>query len=367
MRIYVFIILLCVWLAGCRKREHYEPSATLNGPVFQADGNLDGNSVSFRAGVNGYYMFSSYHTDTSNVYVYTGDLRPENCADCGPSLQIQFRAYKPSNPSQSISIDSSLLVKSYAYVEESNTNMFLAVFKNSFNQTAVNYHWDFGDSSESVDAQPSHLYRKAGKYNVCLTIKGSSGSQSSVCNVEDISFPWFNVAIGTLSAPVGKTVKFTQNVQGGQAPYFYDWKFDDPDTAKIPSPVHTFPSHGVHSVSLTVRDANNRTCSARYNAPTDSTFQCAANYSVSVSPIPNLALGQVNLTWKDNQGNVYRTGAGPQPPGSYFKILDIQDYPANEKGERVKKIRVQFSGRFYRGSQFITIEQMQAIIAIAYP
>src|SRR5690606_39040338 len=36
-------------------------------------------------------------------------------------------------------------------------------------QSAVRYHWDLGDGTESTEEHPSHLYKRTGRYRVCLT------------------------------------------------------------------------------------------------------------------------------------------------------------------------------------------------------
>lgn len=42
-------------------------------------------------------------------------------------------------------------------------------------QAAKRYHWDFGDGTTSTEAQPSHVYRKAGVYQVVQTVENEIG------------------------------------------------------------------------------------------------------------------------------------------------------------------------------------------------
>lgn len=52
-------------------------------------------------------------------------------------------------------------------------------------ERADRYHWDFGDHSGSDQTNPSHLYKRTGIYEVCLTAITLDGCQDRICkNVE---------------------------------------------------------------------------------------------------------------------------------------------------------------------------------------
>ena len=46
---------------------------------------------------------------------------------------------------------------------------------------AVRYSWDFGDSSTSTEPNPSHLYKRTGQYNVCLTAYNRLSCPAKIC------------------------------------------------------------------------------------------------------------------------------------------------------------------------------------------
>lgn len=50
---------------------------------------------------------------------------------------------------------------------------------------ATTYRWDFGDFNGSTEVNPSHSYRKTGRYKVCLEARNSSGCVDSICKFVD--------------------------------------------------------------------------------------------------------------------------------------------------------------------------------------
>jgi PKD repeat protein len=44
------------------------------------------------------------------------------------------------------------------------------------------WQWDFGDGVHSIELNPTHLYTRAGKFTVALTVTGPDGSDTYVRN-----------------------------------------------------------------------------------------------------------------------------------------------------------------------------------------
>lgn len=51
------------------------------------------------------------------------------------------------------------------------------------------YHWDFGDNTTSPEQYPSHMYIRAGTYNVTLTVTDSDGNQIMDNTTATITYP----------------------------------------------------------------------------------------------------------------------------------------------------------------------------------
>jgi PKD repeat protein len=61
-----------------------------------------------------------------------------------------------------------------------------------FNDTSLNataWNWDFGDSTTSMDQNPTHTYSQPGNYTVNLTVSNANGANSKLdtINVSDQS------------------------------------------------------------------------------------------------------------------------------------------------------------------------------------
>src|ERR1700733_11872167 len=87
MKSFRKIVLLTFIIAAfitCKK-EQLPPSTVEGQPVFSFNGTIGSNSLSLKAGVNNYYMYSTY-TQNSGVYSFTGTLK--NTASNLNSIQI---------------------------------------------------------------------------------------------------------------------------------------------------------------------------------------------------------------------------------------------------------------------------------------
>jgi PKD repeat protein len=112
----------------------------------------------------------------------------------------------------------------------------------------LTYYWDFGDGSSSVNKDPNHALKNFNRlsdqsYTISLTATSEYGCDSTVFHsitvhpkpLADFSFP---VAVDC--PPF--SVPFTNNSQGGNLSYF--WDFDNGSTSTLPDPEQTFYNTG---------------------------------------------------------------------------------------------------------------------------
>lgn len=358
-------LLLCCSLWCCKKNK-YPNTVVMNNPVFYFSAQINNSPLKLRAGIDNYYMYSGYRLDSSQVYRLTGAFRQIGCTDCRNTLEININDFKISDPAAPIQIDSSLQLKNYPFLADETKQLYRVAFKTVYNKIPDTFLWNFGDGSTSSEPEPVHFFNKQGEYPVCLTVKGTNSCHNSICNSEIISANPFLVSISA-DISQGNTIAFKQAATG-VAPFTYLWSFGDGTGSSAPDAIHTYKTTGSYRVKLKVWDANHDSSFAAFNAVTQSDLSsCAANYSItSILPVKNPALSHVAITWKDAEGKSYSSGGGKQDADAYFRIVSVENYRDNERGEKGKKIHVKFKCKIYHESTFLLIDAAEAVLAVSY-
>jgi PKD repeat protein len=358
----IFIVLL-----SCKKDTVPKDSETT--PVFSFSGEINGQLVTILAGKNDYYMYSSKSVDVNNIKSFSANLTQTTNQNGPNSLKITFIDYASSNLIPT-SIDSSLYVGYYNYATTTGkaSRYNVSFTKNTLGPLVTGVNWTFGDGNSIMELNPSHTYVRPGKYYYCTEAEFNGGCSSSICNSISLgnigAFCETNMAI---SNPVGTTFNFTSNGNLGIGPYSYFWDFGDGNTSIDQNVQHTYSNEGVFTVSLTVTDSEGTTETKRENIRTANSTVCVVRHAHSISPIANpLNLGNVVIEWTDASGLIYTSKNDNQSQRSFFKILNVEDYSVNEKGEPTKKINVTFSCTLFNGNQSIELKNCTAVIAVSY-
>jgi PKD repeat protein len=130
------------------------------------------------------------------------------------------------------------------------------------NGRIVDYHWDFGDNTESNSSVPTadHLYDHPGIYDVTLTVTDAGGNiatRSIRITVLDITSP---TAVATLPSNAQEDVPYL--FDGGSssdnvAIITYRWEFGDGEfyEGQYENITHIYENPGTYTVNLTVWDA----------------------------------------------------------------------------------------------------------------
>ncbi len=370
-KVYSLALFFVTVSFSCRKKT-YPPELTIeNDVVFYSMFNLDGSPQKLEGGKNNYYMYSSYSKDSNNIFNFIADLKQLNCqSKCTNSIRIQINDYKTTvAPGLFANIDSSLRFINYTYLTGIIESNHVVSFLSSFNKNAASYKWDFGDGTFSELANPSHNYKRDGKYNVCLTTTSDNGCYSTICNNQNISSKNSLKSRVIHSLVSGNTVSFSQSTIGGKEPYKFLWNFGDGRVDTVSNPVHQYSLVGAYPVILKVTDANNEIVVINYNVNTISDgSSCSANYFISndtYSPV-GYALSKVIINWTNPSGIVYTSANVNQPESSFFKIVSVEDFHNNEAGQMTKKLHVRFKCKVYNGTEVHSIDDGDAFICVAY-
>ncbi|MGI8892777.1 MAG: PKD domain-containing protein, partial [Bacteroidia bacterium] len=158
---------------------------------------------------------------------------------------------------------------------------------NFYNQSTngVQFFWDFGDGTSSTVANPTKTYLNAGNYSVTLGIMSSNGCVDTIIynNYIQVLNPY-----SAYNAPTAKsgcapfTVSFTDNTSGNSSVV---WDFGDGTTSNATSPVKTYTTPGIYTISLTVQTINGCT----FHIPNYQTIEvlgAKAHFSVNYTSCP---------------------------------------------------------------------------------
>ena len=118
--------------------------------------------------------------------------------------------------------------------------------------------WRFGDGTTSTAANPTHIYREAGTFQVTLTIATPFGSSTATQSIEVRHKPPTADFEASITTPAtGQTVQFTDLSLPGSSPISnWFWSFGDGNTSTEREPSHSYANPGTYTVSLRVFNQN---------------------------------------------------------------------------------------------------------------
>ena len=202
----------------------------------------------------------------------------------------------------------------------------------------ISYFWDFGDSSSSTLANPSHAYNFMGGVVVCLTVGYSSGCFADYCDsiITMPNVPTCSAQFTYTNSPAGTS--FTNYSNTGGISYSSTWDFGDGTTGTGNNPDHTFPANGNYNVCLTVTSFLGCSSTSCQNVFAQiSGFNCAADFNFSAVPGSTIvdftdistadssvivsyswSFGDSSSSTLPNPSHVYAS------PGTYIACLQIE-------------------------------------------
>jgi|GEM_PF-1752861 len=169
----------------------------------------------------GYPVLTVTQTNTGNGYTTTGVEYLDVKKVYPPMASF---VYRPLNPSPSDTI--------------------------SFYNTSLNsktYSWNFGDSTTSTTANPTHIYTNAGVYTVTL-IALANGISDTFTTQITVGFKPTALFTYTPATPKTTDTIFFKNRSLKATGYY--WNFGDLDTSTATSPYHIYSKAGTYSVTL---------------------------------------------------------------------------------------------------------------------
>ncbi len=143
---------------------------------------------------------NAYRFDLTGDYPLTGqngkvfDIPVTISTDCEPDQSYQVVVSNAARINQDGSKEVINTRNGYIFVEDMKEDGLYAQFayeklhgrvqfNNLSSDKAISYHWDFGDGTTSTEKNPLHTYAAAGYYDVTLTVRGQTGSDSAQMTV----------------------------------------------------------------------------------------------------------------------------------------------------------------------------------------
>ncbi|MBI1184112.1 PKD domain-containing protein, partial [bacterium] len=137
----------------------------------------------------------------------------------------------------------------------------------NFSQNANQFTWDFGDGTNSILANETHLYTASGKYTVTLSASNANGCFDSLQTTLHI-YPNPTARFAVNDACVNDTNWFKNQSSGAKT---FVWSFGDGITATAQNPNYVYALHGTYTTQLIAKtvygctDTATKTLNVFYN------------------------------------------------------------------------------------------------------
>ena len=357
------VAVVLMW-AACGKADL--PPDGFETPVFEvAYSTFDVDSV-VQAGVNKVYLFTDYQ-DFDQQVVCTGTFARTDCpgADCPGTLTFEFKRLLsgPFLP------DSVFHTGGFMYLSQDTTGG-TSILRTTFNALNAggynNFSWRIDDQDQGtgplleVDFPNVSVTPKL----VELTAQKPSGLRSVLHRKISPLVSGGN-PFGVVNIDVRFDSSFFYRISAETSGTNYDslvWNTFETDTVLFQDFLMPF-----YSVFVSDSAGNIASASLEGLTPNELPARTADfTYSVETIFIP-FAPGEVAIQWIDVEGNIWRSDDGFQESTAFFTVTESEPYENNEKGDKTRKMRVNFSCRLYDANGESRDFSGEGVIAVGHP
>jgi PKD repeat protein len=153
-----------------------------------------------------------------------------------------------------------LPVSNFTYVPKTAEPMTIQFIDQSWGATNLTYLWNFGDGSTSTEKVPAHTYGTPAVYTVSLTVtdfyeKSSTATKAVEVPAKPSGLPAISFTADVTEGPYPLTVQFLDTTITTWADS-WQWNFGDGATSSLRSPIHTYSTPGLYTVTLRASNVN---------------------------------------------------------------------------------------------------------------
>ena len=380
---------------GCKKKDLPDPVDGI--PIFSADLDfVNGNKKSWEAGVDSFYMFTSFEKDQHDVMVFSGKMERENCSmPCRETLQIIIRD-RGLTTAAPTNIDAALDLTNYPFAVDNPVDTIYVINTTFIYQLSLsvdtsivspndftNYEWFENGNFFSEELNPTMTFDQVPTSEFTLRVTDlSPGDSCMAWQTQQIQMlpekrcavriePHYNVDsfLESLEAiAYSQAVSYSFNWSDGSTGNILDGQFEP----QVPYSVTMSDDQGCQSDAGYIWSgflgiAPDVGCTAHFNyeileVPT------FADTTQIIVPGDSLQLSAVTIIYVDEMGNTFRSDRFEQNSNTGFSIENVEEYDENENGQPTKKFGIRFNCLLWdENGNELPIINGKAVWGVAYP
>ncbi|MBI1228398.1 MAG: PKD domain-containing protein [Bacteroidetes bacterium] len=216
----------------------------------------------------------------------------------------------------------------------STTNGLTATFTNT-STGATSYSWDFGDSQNSSQANPSHTYAVDGTYTVVLTSTNACGMTTSTQTVAVYTQPTANFDVNLTTGCSPLTVQFNNQSSANAETFSWSFPGGTPATSTAENPTVVYNTAGTYTVMLTVSNPAGQNTSTQTDLIVVNTVP-AAGFTFTINgttaTFDNMTTNATGYSWDFGDGSAANTETNPSHTYTTDGVYEVTLTATNECG-----------------------------------
>lgn len=349
-----FIIVLTLFsffLASCVKDPQDIPDGVEDNPVFQLTATLGNEVLDINAGLNGWTIQPVVEETDSNI-IYTSIFSQNACLNnCFPSLEFKFFRQFPASEIDAQDFLATIQTGSKDFTQSPEELDSFEIVLSTHPALFMSGYSSWKDLNINASTFETEYYSTIGynqDLNVCFQSLALTGCKYIQCIYFD---PSTLVPCITRMDPVidNEYLKLTVRPEG-TPPFDIKW-FNDSTSSTIVLPIQDSLFEMFASVTVTDALGNQSSLSQSIDVRSGNLNACSFPIELSSIPVSNTDpiqfADKVEIIYRDQEGNIWSSAAGPQDNNSALSILSVESIGLSPMGQPTYKTQLQFGVRLF--------------------